>query len=77
MPNCPFIAGCLFFNDKMKNMPATSGIYKRNYCQGDNTNCARFMVRQALGGEHVPEDLFPNQRERAEALLRKEDRCSC
>lgn len=71
MANCPMIEGCAFFNDRMKDMPATSGIYKRNYCQGDNSNCARFLVRQALGPEHVPTDLFPNQRERAEELLKR------
>ncbi len=73
MPNCPMLAGCMFFNDKMKNMPVTANIYKRNYCLGDNTNCARFLVRQALGAEHVPDDLFPNQRERAKVLLEKGD----
>ena len=70
MAKCQLIAGCLFFNDKMQNMPAISGIYKKNYCQGDNSNCARFMVFQALGREKVPEDLFPNQRDRAETLIK-------
>jgi len=70
MADCPMLSGCPFFHDRMKNMPATSEIYKKNYCRGDNTNCARFMVRQTLGPEHVPEDLFPNQQERAEALIK-------
>jgi hypothetical protein len=68
------IAGCVFFNDQMKNMPATSTLYKRNYCQGDYTYCARFLVRNTMGGEHVPADLFPNQRERAETIIQNKGR---
>ena len=56
MANCPMIAGCVF-NDQMKNMPATSTIY-RNYCQRDYTYCARFLVRNTMGGEHVPRSAF-------------------
>lgn len=69
MAKCKLIVGCPFFNDKMKNMPAISSIYKKNYCQEDNSNCARFIVYQALGSEKVPSDLFPNQQERAEIIL--------
>ena len=73
MADCPMLSGCPFFHDRMKNMPATSEIYKKNYCRGDNTNCARFMVRQTVGPEHVPADLFPNQRERAETLIKEKE----
>ncbi|NLW56303.1 MAG: hypothetical protein GX050_06775 [Firmicutes bacterium] len=71
MADCPLIAGCPFFNDRMKNMPAMAGIYKRNYCQGDNSRCARYMIFKARGREHVPSDLFPNQFERAERILQE------
>ena len=70
MQECELLAGCIFFNDKMSNMPSMADIYKERYCKKDNSGCARYMVFQALGKEKVPPDLFPNQREKAEEILR-------
>jgi hypothetical protein len=53
----------------MKEMEGMARIYKRRYCQGDNTECARFVVFSALGKEQVPADLYPNMRERAQAII--------
>jgi hypothetical protein len=58
---CECLSNCLFFNDKMANMPATSEIYKNNYCKKDSSYCARYKVFKALGKDNVPKDLFPNQ----------------
>lgn len=70
MPDCERLAGCAFFNDKMDQMPAMSDIIKTKYCCGDKTSCARYQVLIALGKERVPADLFPNQTERAQALIK-------
>ncbi len=72
MAECECLPSCPFFNDKMKNMPTTANVYKKRYCLGDNTKCARYMVFKALGKERVPLDLFPNQIEVAKEILRKE-----
>jgi len=69
MAACEFISRCPFFNDRMKDMPAMSEIYKKNYCQGDHSNCARYQVREKLGTDKVPPDLFPNQHDRAMKLM--------
>jgi len=69
MPQCPSLPKCIFFNDKMANRPATAAMMKKNYCEGDNSNCARWLVCQAKGGPAVPTDLFPNEREKVAALL--------
>jgi hypothetical protein len=69
MADCERLATCPFFNDRMSNMPATTGLFKKRYCQGDNSNCARYMVLQALGKEKLPADLFPNERERAQEII--------
>ncbi|MDX9800558.1 MAG: hypothetical protein RBT69_04390 [Spirochaetia bacterium] len=69
MADCELLKGCLFFNDKM---PADSGmgtIYKKKYCLGDNTKCARFMVAKSLGREKVPTNLYPNMYDRANELI--------
>ena len=69
MAECAGLATCPFFNDRMKNMPATSGHLKKTLCQDTFQRCARFMVKQSLGGANVPSDLFPNQVERAKTLI--------
>ncbi|MGD9609404.1 MAG: hypothetical protein AB7U59_08355 [Desulfovibrionaceae bacterium] len=69
MADCECLPKCLFFNDKMQNMPAAANLLKKRLCQGDNSRCARHMVLTALGREKVPPDLSPNQLDRAAALI--------
>ena len=71
MASCECLAGCPFFNDKMEMMPAMSNMYKKNFCLSDYSDCARFMVFKTLGKPSVPVDLFPNQKERAEQIIKK------
>ncbi len=71
MSNCPLLAGCPFYNDKMDSKPALANMYKRNYCEGTYDNCARWKVANTLGREAVPADLFPNQIDRLEHILNK------
>ncbi len=69
MPDCEMISKCLFFNDKMANMPSTANMLKKKYCKGDFTKCARYVVCKALGREKVPADLTPSQMDKAKLLL--------
>ena len=69
MADCVCLAGCIFFNDKMADMPDMANLYKQRYCRTDNSKCARFMVFSALGRENVPSDLFPNDSERALKII--------
>jgi hypothetical protein len=69
MPDCDCLPGCPFFNDRMAHMPSIAGMMKNQYCKGNFTQCARHMVKEALGKERVPVDLFPNQTEKADKLL--------
>lgn len=69
MAECPSLPKCPFFNDKMAESPAMAGIMKRKYCQGDNSGCARWKVFQKNGPGSVPGDLFPNQMDKAMALI--------
>ena len=71
MANCEYLIHCPFFNDKMADMPATANLYKGSFCQGDNSQCARYMVVRALGKLKVPTDLFPNDAARAKEILTK------
>jgi hypothetical protein len=69
--DCELIQGCIFFNNKMQNMPATAELLKKRYCKGAFSTCARHMVFKAMGRPRVPPDLFPQQTEIAEDLIRK------
>jgi hypothetical protein len=69
MADCECLAGCIFFNDKMANMPGLTDLYKANLCRGDKTACARYMVFKAKGRENVPPDLYPNDTARAKEMI--------
>lgn len=69
MAECECLAGCPFFNDKMKDTEGIGAIFKKKYCLGDNSQCARYIVFKALGKANVPPDLYPNMYDRAAKIL--------
>ena len=69
MAECECLTACPFFNDKMANMPAMADLLKKKYCHDKFIECSRYIVRQKLGKEKVPADLFPNQNDRVKKLL--------
>lgn len=70
MAACECLAGCAFFNDRMKEKPATAEIFKKNYrLGGNNAECAHHQVKVVLGKELVPGDLFPTQNDRARSII--------
>ena len=71
MPSCPFIASCPLFLRTLAGQPTVAGVYRKLYCEGAVTACARLLVRQNLGEAHVPPGLFPYETGRARALIRR------
>lgn len=69
MAQCECLPQCPFFNDKMQNMPALSNLLKKEYCNGDSTDCARHMIFKKLGKEAVPSNLYPNNQDQARKIL--------
>ena len=69
MADCECLEGCPFFNDMMTGKPATAEMYKKKFCVGDSSECARYMVFKAVGKESVPADLYPNQKDRANNII--------
>jgi hypothetical protein len=69
MGDCIVLEKCIFFNDQMPNLPNVTEIFKRTYCRGNQSECARLMVRHALGGPSVPATLYPNQKAEAQKLI--------
>lgn len=70
MAKCELIETCIFFNDKMANMPSTATVFKNIYCEKDFDGCARYVIVKALGRGSVPADLFPNQIDRAREIIK-------
>ncbi len=64
---CEKLQTCPFFSGQMKDMPAVSSLMKETYCLGDKMQCARYRVSTAHIA--VPNDLLPNDVERARQLL--------
>lgn len=69
MADCELLEGCLFFNDKMSVDEGLGAMYKNRYCQGDNSQCARYVVAKKLGREKVPANLYPNMLDKANELI--------
>ena len=71
MVDCKNLSGCIFFNDKMPNMPITADLFKKQFCKNNYKACARFIVGITLGKSNGPNDLFPNQNEKVENLIKR------
>ena len=69
MQDCKLVEKCIFFNDKMADMPSMANLFKDRFCHADGEGCARYAVFQVLGRENVPVDLYPNDMQRAESIL--------
>ena len=69
MANCEMLAKCVFFNDKVQNMPSTAELMKHRYCRGDNSDCARYKIVVSIGKEKVPPDLFPHEGQKAGEII--------
>ena len=73
MADCEKLTECMFFNDKLANMPAVAALLRKLFCHGEYTRCARYMVTETLGNENIPSDLFPGNSVRAKVILSLHD----
>lgn len=70
MSKCVLTKECVFFKDKMADMPYTASVIKAKYCEGEGgATCARYLAFEQLGIDNVPQDLLPNQTEKMKELL--------
>lgn len=66
---CEKLAKCPFYQGKMDINSGIGAMYKKKYCEGDKTTCARYVVATQLGAEYVTERLYPNMNDAANKLL--------
>ncbi len=71
MADCELLATCPFFHDMIPNQPIVTEGMKALYCQGENSECARYQIAKAIGREHVPFNLFPNETEQAKWIIER------
>ena len=69
MKDCELLPKCLYFNDKLKNMPVASEMVKKMYCRWHFEECARYRVAMSPAPENVPDDLFPPDTEQAQRVF--------
>jgi len=67
--DCKNIPGCGFYNDKFEVIPSNAEELKRDFCEGEFANCARFIVGKTCGKENVPKTLFPDMLEKANLII--------
>jgi len=67
--DCEFLEKCLFFNDKLENMPKAADMMKKMYCKWNYKKCARRVIATTLGPSAVPTDLFPSDQNRSSEIL--------
>lgn len=69
MGTCEKLSKCPFYQGKMDINSGLGSMYRKKYCEGDNTICARYMVSTQLGPEYVTDRLYPNMNDQANKIL--------
>ncbi len=68
MAECEFMETCPFFNSP-EGDDETVASMKEKYCKTNNLNCARYMVALAHSPEAAPDDLAPNEKDKAYEII--------
>ena len=69
MATCEKLPKCPFYQGKMDINTGLGSMYKKKYCEGDKTTCARYIIATQLGAEFVTNNIFPNMNDLAEKML--------
>ena len=69
MPVCQLTENCIFFNEHMPVKSSLLDNYRKYYCGNNFHSCSRYIVKESLGIDYVPIDLFPHQQERVDEVI--------
>ena len=69
MATCEKLSKCPFYQGKMDINSGLGAMYRKKYCEGDKTLCARYKVATQLGPEYVTDRLYPNMDAQADKIL--------
>lgn len=70
MAKCDLVQGCHFTTDFSNKMPSQLAVIKREYCNGDFHECARYITAMKLDSGNVPHDLHPSDIEQAYVIIK-------
>ena len=68
MATCEKLEKCPFYQGTMDINYGIGSMYKKKYCEGDKTICARYIIATQLGPEYVNNNIYPNMNNVAEKL---------
>ncbi|UYM17106.1 hypothetical protein [Endozoicomonas euniceicola] len=68
-PTCEYYELCPFFQSTLEDMPSTANLLKTNFCYSAFQSCARYVVTQEVGAEHVTDFLYPNNAKSAQEII--------
>lgn len=69
MATCEKLEKCPFYQGKMDINSGLGSMYRKKYCEGDKTICARYIVSTQAGPEYVTNNLYPNMNDAANKIL--------
>jgi hypothetical protein len=73
MVECEFINSCPFFKGELAGKDVDIEKIKNDYCRTNNLHCARYIVAITLGKEHMPENLYPHEKDKAYKMIAEND----
>lgn len=68
---CEKFEKCPFYQEKMPCDAGIGAMYRKRYCEGDKTQCARYIVSTKCGPQFVTNSLYPNMHAKAEEILKQ------
>lgn len=69
MAGCERLSKCPMVNDSNGGPASAAEKIKEQYCNTNHSECARYMVLQAVGGDFIPNDLQPAETSKAEEII--------
>ena len=74
MAMCEKFEKCPFYQGKININSGLGAMYKKKYCEGDKTICARYIISTKLGPEFVNNNIYPNMIDVANNLLKEHNK---
>lgn len=74
MATCEKLSKCPFYQGKININSGLGAMYKKKYCEGDKTICARYIISTKLGPEFVNNNIYPNMTDVANNLLKEHNK---
>ena len=71
MATCEKLSKCPFYQGQMSMDAGIGSMYKKRYCEGDKTICARYRIATTVGPEFVTNAIYPNMTAKADEIIAK------